>query len=211
MSATAAWRDASVALAFARGVTGGELLAQRGALDVPSPGDKESSMLPTCGGTLGDDERKERAMSEEAVTTLNNLIHLDMDAIRAYRQAIDACQVTEVRDHLSAFMFDHQRHIEQLDVAVRTLGGQPPQDRDLKGFFIEGFTAIMSQGDHSALLAMRGNEELTMRSYDAARKANITGDVRLIVERNHQDEVRHLEWIKSALDRKLWEALDKAA
>lgn len=144
-------------------------------------------------------------MNDEAVATLNGLIHLDSDAIRAYEQAIAACKVTEVKDRLTSFMLDHKRHVEQLGVAVRNLGAEPPKDRDIKGFLIEGFTAVLSMGDHSALLAMRGNEVLTTRTYDAARKANLTDELRILVDHNYQDEVRHLEWIKGAIDRKIWD------
>lgn len=144
-------------------------------------------------------------MNEEACSKLNDLIHLDIDAIHAYRQAIDACTVAEVRDNLTAFMGDHERHVAELQGAVRALGGVPAEGKDLKGFFIEGFTAIASMGDQSALMAMRANEELTTRRYDAARKAGLTPEALVIVERNYTDEVRHLDWIKAAIDRKIWD------
>ena len=70
------------------------------------------------------------------------------------------------------------------DHSLRTLGGEPPEGRDLKGFVIEGFTAIMSQGDRTALLAMRGNEEITTRRYDAARRASVAGDVLELIKRS---------------------------
>src|SRR5579871_601326 len=106
-------------------------------------------------------------MTEKMVETLNDLIHLDIDAIHAYRQAIDGCEILEVKDRLTLFMGDHERHVADLGAAVRSLGREPAHGKDWKGFFIEGFTAIMSQGDRTALLAMRGNEELTTRRYQA--------------------------------------------
>jgi uncharacterized protein (TIGR02284 family) len=150
-------------------------------------------------------------MNEEAISTLNDLIHLDIDATLAYRQAIDACEIVEVRDQLSAFLGDHERHVKELSDAVRGLGGEPVLGRDVKGFFIEGFTAIASRGDHSALLAMRGNEELTTRRYDAARKANVSAELKQLIEKNYLDEARHLAWIKGAIDRKVWDKARKAA
>jgi uncharacterized protein (TIGR02284 family) len=150
-------------------------------------------------------------MNEATVSTLNDLIQLDIDAVHAYRQAIDACEVAEVRDNLTAFLGDHERHIAELGGVVRALGGQPPAGKDLKGFVIEGFTAIASRGDRSALSAMRGNEEITTRRYDAARRAKVPGDVLQIIEKNYADEVRHLDWIKRALDRKIWERHERAA
>jgi uncharacterized protein (TIGR02284 family) len=144
-------------------------------------------------------------MHEDAVKKLNDLIHLDHDAIRAYRQAIDACDASEVKQQLTTFMGDHERHVKDLDAVVRTLGGTPVQGPDVKGFFIEGFTAILSHGDRSALFAMRGNEELTTRLYDAARKASLPSEAMEVVEKNYQDEVRHLAWVKDALTRRIWE------
>ena len=144
-------------------------------------------------------------MHENAISTLNDLIHLDIDAIHAYRQAIDACEIAEVRTQLAAFMADHEQHVTNLEAAVRNVGGVPAAGRDLKGFFIEGFTAVVSRGDRSALMAMRGNEEITTRRYDAALRANLAAEIRTLVEKNHQDEVRHLNWIKDAIDRRVWE------
>jgi uncharacterized protein (TIGR02284 family) len=144
-------------------------------------------------------------MDEEAITTLNDLIHLDVDAIQAYRHAIDACDTVEIKEKLSEFMGDHERHVRDLRDAVRSLGSEPEEGRDLKGFFIEGFTAIVSQGDRSALLAMRGNEELTNRRYDAARSADVPESVRPVIERNYEDEVRHLAWIKEAISSRAWD------
>jgi uncharacterized protein (TIGR02284 family) len=144
-------------------------------------------------------------MDTEAIATLDDLIHLDTDAIHAYREAIAACSVAEVKSQLTSFLGDHQRHVAELESAVRALGGLPASGQDIKGFFIEGFTAIISQGDHSALLAMRGNEEITTRLYDAARRANVTAEVKQLLEKNYADEARHLAWIKDAIARKVWE------
>jgi uncharacterized protein (TIGR02284 family) len=144
-------------------------------------------------------------MYEDANKKLNDLIHLDNDAIRAYRQAIDACETPEVKQQLTSFMGDHERHVKDLDGLVRSQGGTPVEGPDVKGFLIEGFTAIMSRGERSALHAMRGNEELTSRLYDAARKATLPAEAMTVVERNYQDEVRHLAWIKDAINRRVWE------
>lgn len=151
-------------------------------------------------------EMEETAKKNEAVVEkMNDLIQLDLDAIRAYDQAIEACDVQEIRSKLTEFKNDHERHVEDLSACVKSYGGEPRTSRDLKGFLIEGFTGIMSRGDHSALVAMRGNEELTNRSYESALRGELPDDVRPIVERNREDERRHLEWIVDALDKKVWE------
>ncbi len=139
------------------------------------------------------------------IETINDLIQLDVDAVHAYDQAIEACEVSDIKTKLEEFRADHERHIADLSSAVTSEGGEPRVSKDVKGFVIEGFTAIMSQGDHSALLSMRGNEELTNRSYRTALDEEMPDHIRSVVERNYEDEQRHLAWIKDALDQKIWE------
>jgi len=144
--------------------------------------------------------------TREVCDKLNDLIKLDVDAVRAYDQALEACTIDEVVARLTDFRADHDRHIRDLSEQVRALGGEPDVRRDWKGFLIEGFTAIAAQGDHSALLAMRGNEELTNRTYRSALDmVDLSPEVRSVLERNYSDEQRHLEWIKGQLDARVWE------
>ena len=144
--------------------------------------------------------------NREVCDNLNRLIKLDVDAVNAYKQAIDACTMEEIRSKLVQFQEDHQRHIRDLSQQVRLFGGTPEVETSWAGFLIEGFTAITSQGDHSALVAMRGNEELTNRTYESALDAqDLPVDVRALLERNFSDEQRHLSWIKYQLDMRVWE------
>jgi uncharacterized protein (TIGR02284 family) len=139
------------------------------------------------------------------IEVMNDKIQLDLDAIVAYEEAIAACENIEVRARLQEFRGDHERHVEELSETVVRYGGQPKRTRDFKGFVIEGFTKVASRGDQSALQVMRGNEELTNRSYEAALKEQLPADVRALLEKNLSDERRHLAWIKDALSRKIWE------
>jgi uncharacterized protein (TIGR02284 family) len=141
----------------------------------------------------------------DAIKALNNLIHLDIDAIRAYEHAIRASEHEVVSSRLREFKGDHERHVRELSEHVRKLGGEPPDKPDVKGFFIEGFTAVTSIGTRSALMAMLGNEQLTTARYKAALKEEFPPDAKELVERNYKDEERHLVWIRGALEQKIWE------
>jgi uncharacterized protein (TIGR02284 family) len=141
-----------------------------------------------------------------SIGTVQDLIHLDMDAIKAYEQAIKACEHQNVSSQLRSFQADHQRHVRELSEEMRKLGEQPKVSTDLKGFFIEKFTAITSMGTRSALMSMRGNEQLTTSRYKAALDLqDLPETTKQIIRNNYADEQRHLEWIKSALDQKVWE------
>lgn len=147
----------------------------------------------------------------DVVRELNNLIQLDVDAIKAYDQAIEACEHASVKMKLTEFRADHQRHVTDLSAHVRALGAQPEVKQDLKGYLIEGFTAITSVGTHSALVSMKGNEMLTNSRYQAALKMDLSPEIRVTLEKNYSDEQRHLAWIKEALNLKIWEREVKAA
>jgi uncharacterized protein (TIGR02284 family) len=143
--------------------------------------------------------------TNKAIEVMNDMLQLDLDAILAYDEAIHACDVDEIKTRLREFRGDHERHVRDLSLAVRTYGGQPKEKRDIKGFFIQGFTKMMSRGDRSALMTMRANEELTNRSYAAALKHELPHEVRTLLEQNYNDERRHLQWIKDAISRSAWE------
>jgi uncharacterized protein (TIGR02284 family) len=139
---------------------------------------------------------------------LNDLIMLDYDAIKAYQSAIDRIEVGSIRSELESFRKDHERHVQVLSHEVRKLGGTPASRRDLKGPFIQGFTAIMAMmGIEEALRAMKTNEQLTTRSYANALKEVLPDDCRRVVEANFADEQRHLAYIEAALRDRIWEGI----
>lgn len=132
---------------------------------------------------------------------LSNLIQLDIDAVHAYGQAIEEIEDPAIRERITVFQSDHKEHIETLGKEIRALGDTPPDySPDFKGYLIEGFTALRSKtGTKGALKAMKSNEELTNKKYDKARSMDLTPSVRTVIEKNYNDERRHLEYIESQL------------
>lgn len=145
--------------------------------------------------------------TNQTIKELNDLIQLDIDAIQAYEQAISNVTEANVKTQLDAFKADHHRHVTELSDEVRKAGGQPPEyKKDLKGFLIQGFTAIRSAtGTEGALKAMLTNEKLTNRNYGEAVKKAFPANIQHVVERNLRDEQRHLAWIEDAIQRRIWE------
>lgn len=137
---------------------------------------------------------------QNRIDALKKLVQLDVDAIGAYEAAIARVGEGEVKDKLSSFRVDHVRHVQDLSALIVRLGGEAPEQKpDLKGAALKGFTAITSaMGTEAALLAMIANEELTNRSYDAALDLSWEPGERELVEKNREDERRHLAWIKEA-------------
>lgn len=147
------------------------------------------------------------AVSQQLIDRLNKLLMLDHDAVEAYQQAIDRMDSATCRNKLSEFQNDHRRHIDELKKCIAQFGGTPKDRTDVKGFFIKGMTSLQSMmGDEMALKAMQTNEKLTNRTYqDALDDLQMPEDIRLLVQKNRDDERRHLQWIEMALQQRLWE------
>jgi rubrerythrin len=144
---------------------------------------------------------------QEIIDMLIELAQLDFDATRAYEQAMENIDVPSIHKQIAGFRDDHIRHIADLSAEIDRLGGKPPEiSADIKGFILEGFTTIRSlTGTEGALKAMRGNELLTNSSYSSAFSADLPPDVKKVVERNYDDEKRHLRYIEDAIEKRLWE------
>lgn len=142
----------------------------------------------------------------ETIEKLNDLIKLDNDAVQAYQEAIERIDLNEVSMKLREFQNDHRRHIDDLSDAVRQLGGNPATKPSAKGFFIKQMTSVRSaMGNEQAIKAMHANEMLTNKTYASAVKENWPANCRPLIEKNYQDEQRHLNTIKEWIDRRIWD------
>lgn len=143
---------------------------------------------------------------DKDLSKLTDLLHLDMDAVLAYDQAIKnlAASEVEIVDALEGFQDDHLHHIDNLSEIIRIRGGEVPKfKRDAKGFFIEGMTAAMSKiGTRATLIVMTENEMLTNVKYKAACSGDFSQEVLALCRKNFADEQRHIAFITKALKEK---------
>jgi uncharacterized protein (TIGR02284 family) len=149
--------------------------------------------------------------NKDIVSKLYDLCQLDIDAIRAYDEAIEKIDIETVAENLRNFRADHQRHVSDLTAQIVKYGGTAPENKpDVKGFVIQGFTSLRSlTGTPGALKAMRGNEVLTNSKYKAAQELDLPVDLRQIIDRNYSDEQRHLAYISQCIDQKIWEQFEQ--
>jgi uncharacterized protein (TIGR02284 family) len=98
-------------------------------------------------------------------------------------------------------MLDHQRHVSDLTPLVQELGGQPSTKANFKRVLVKGKVVLGGLGgDRSVLEAMKSNEEMTSKAYQAAAAVpGVPGHMRQVLERNYSDELRHLRWIEERL------------
>lgn len=140
--------------------------------------------------------------TNDTVEKLIALCQLDIDAIHAYEQALPHLDDAAARRALESFKGDHARHVADLSRVITALGGTPPDlTKDFKGFLIQGMTAVQSVvGTKGALLAMKTNEHLTNKAYAGAMSATLPPEAAQVVQRNYDDEKRHLAYIERALE-----------
>lgn len=137
----------------------------------------------------------------EMLGRINALIQLDADAVEAYTQAIRHIKYEDVQKKLGEFQDDHRKHIQRLSAVVREFGGEPVEGRpDLKGYLLEGFTALRSlTGTEGALRAMETNEKLTNKKYREASEQDLPAPVLRVVRDNLTEEAIHLSYIQEIL------------
>jgi uncharacterized protein (TIGR02284 family) len=138
---------------------------------------------------------------QELMQLLNLLIRLDADTVSVYEQAIEEMDTASLRERLTTFRQDHERHVLELSAVVRQLGGAPPEAKKAAGAtFIDGFTPIRRRmGAGCALQALSRNEQLALAEYQGARNRLVTGPAEAIVDRNFKDERRHFDYIVCSL------------
>jgi len=107
----------------------------------------------------------------------------------------------DIRKKLLEFQDDHKGHIRKLASMVQQLGGKPLKPSpDLKGYLIEGYTALKSvTGTKGALEVMRTNEILTNRKYGEAAALDFPEEVMKMIRSNFTHEQLHLQYIEEIL------------
>ncbi|WP_437510006.1 ferritin-like domain-containing protein [Sorangium sp. So ce1099] len=147
-------------------------------------------------------EGKGAAGENAGLEQITALILLDMSAAEAYGVALGACKAPELKKQLASFREDHERHVRELSAA---LGMPAPEQPDERGMAIQRYTELSAREDRTALVAMRGNEELTNDAYASALASELPEELRRLVEANWQDERRHIRWITEEIRTRGWE------
>ncbi len=136
---------------------------------------------------------------KEIVDLLVSTMNLDYDAVQAYSRAIDNIQTEGIRQHLMLYRSDHERHIRELGEMISSYGGgEVEPNRDIRGVFLEGMTALQGQfGERAAIMACETGEKFVNNRYRSVVSRDLPTDVKDLVSRNYEDEKRHLKYIQS--------------
>jgi len=144
-------------------------------------------------------------MDNTILECLAQLIELDIACAAAYEVAAGVCRDEEIKGKFDEFRGDHERHVSELGEIVRSEGYEPAAEMDAKGAIIKAFTMLAAQEERTAVLAMRGNEELSNNAYASALQADLPEEVRELVLANFQDERRHMAWMRNTVVLRGWD------
>lgn len=140
---------------------------------------------------------------QDLVAALCACIELDYDAIEAYEAAIARLDEAVDKARFREFLDDHRRHVDDLGILVRELGGSPPLKGDAKAILTKGKVVIMGlAGTKGVLEAMKTNEDDTNVAYERlCARGDVSERVRAILQRGLADERKHRAYIEQRLGR----------
>lgn len=136
------------------------------------------------------------------IAELIDLLQLEYDALPVYTLAISAVGRRELRDALTSFRDDHQRHIRDLSALLRDAGGvRVPLPHLPTGLLKLGVqVAALPGGDRAILLAFKSNEWQSQAKYARHAARAHPAEVAEVLRRNAADEARHYAWACRTLD-----------
>ena len=146
----------------------------------------------------------ERTIGDNAalIADLTDLLQLEFDALPAYTVAIAGLRRPDLRETLTSFRADHERHAHDLSAHIRRLGGIPLALPHLPtGLLKLGVQmAGLPGGDRTVLLAFVSNEWQSQEKYARYAARPYPLELAALVQRHAADEARHYAWACGALE-----------
>jgi uncharacterized protein (TIGR02284 family) len=140
---------------------------------------------------------------KEAISTLNDLIETCKDGEEGFKTAAEALRDPSVKQLFLGFAQQRSQFAAELQREVSGLGGEPERSGSVTASLHRGWmnlkSAITGQNDASVIAAAEEGEDVAKASYEKALRAELTPDVRRIVERQYaavkdaHDRVRQLK------------------
>ncbi len=146
-------------------------------------------------------------MDSQKFSLLQDLVHIDVDAVTLYDAALRSLSSPIVEQALMEFRSDHLRHIRELNDCIERLGGERVRiESNIEMCEQHGFTPIREGMPMEALImAMVDGENITNQTYERILKEDWAPELRSLIDRNFADEQRHLLWVLKASRTRMWE------
>jgi uncharacterized protein (TIGR02284 family) len=127
------------------------------------------------------------ASTEQAVSTLNNLIETCRDGQEGFKTAAEGVDNSELKELFQAYSRQRAGFVGELQDEVRRLGGEPDATGSVTASLHRGWMglrAALTGGDESSVLSeCERGEDAAMSNYRAAFNVDLPASVRQMVER----------------------------
>jgi bacterioferritin len=135
------------------------------------------------------------------IDTLNELLKGEHMAIHIYDKTKNSQEDSQVREMLSKFQQDHQRHAGQLNQRIIDQGGCPDAKTGLPGIMANATSMINSiRGPKHLLKQVYDGEDKGIHAYeDRIDQLDYTSQitVKQIMDEDHE----HLKWFKARMEK----------
>ena len=143
------------------------------------------------------------ASTEQAVSTLNNLIETCRDGQEGFKTAFEGVDNPELKELFRSYSQQRAGFAGELQDEVRRLGGDPEDTGSVTASLHRGWmglkAALTGGGEASILAECERGEDAAMSNYRAAFNVDLPANVRQMVERQFAEikeahnRIRNLE------------------
>jgi len=149
--------------------------------------------------------------SKKAITTLNDLIETCRDGQNGFKEAAENVKSPDLKTFLNQIATERAQFVNQLQLEVRTLGGDPQKSGSataaMHRAWIDIKGTLTGKDDHSILSECERGEDSAVEVYKDALKLDLPPNIRSTVERQFQgiklvhDRVKQMRDSKAAAQR----------
>ena len=150
--------------------------------------------------------------SKKSVSTLNDLIETCRDGQNGFKEAAENVTSPDLKTFLNQIAMERAQFVNELQLEVRTLGGDPQKSGSATAAMHRGWIDIKGtltgKDDHSILSECERGEDSAVEAYKDALKLDLPSNIRSTIERQFQsvklvhDRVKQMRDSKAAASRR---------
>jgi len=150
--------------------------------------------------------------SKKAISTLNDLIEICRDGQNGFKEAAENVKSPDLKTFLNQIATERAQFVNQLQLEVRTLGGDPQKSGSataaMHRAWIDIKGTLTGKDDHSILSECERGEDSAIEAYKDALKLDPPPNIRSTIERQFQsiklvhDRVKQMRDSKAAAQRR---------
>lgn len=138
---------------------------------------------------------------------LARLLEMELDAVRAYANAVALLAPGPIRDELVVIGREHQAHVKALRDEIAFRGYLAPEhSSSVDGIVLGGGPVTAPPSPEEAVSAVRRNEALASSLYAKLLAKGPPEGAAELIERLRAEAERHRGWAERTLARRPWES-----